>query len=416
MPEYPVPLPNFETICAHLGENPADHKGAVVPPIYQTSLFTFPDCDTRTRNYAPVSDFPNDAQEETAGSQAAKSRAGGGVSAQYEYSRVCNPTTDIVETKIAALEGGEQARCFGSGMGAISAAILSCVKSGDHIIAPETVYGPTRSFLQNYLRRFNISVTFVEGTDVQHWADALKPETTLLYLESPSSVLMKQQDLGAVAGLARAHGASTICDNSWATPIFQNPLLLGVDLVAHSATKYLGGHSDIVAGVVVGSKERLHKMTFDEGCLLGAMLDPFAAWLLLRGLRTLPIRMQAHQASARRLASALSEHHAVAEVYYPGSRHDAQPTLTHKQLRGTSGLLSFALKEQSKARTHHVVDTLHHFGIGCSWGGFESLALPFHVSPTALGDPSGQSRWLIRLNIGLENVEDLWNDLEAALR
>lgn len=413
MPEYPVPPPNFETICAHLGENPADHHGAVVPPIYQTSLFTFPDCDARTRNYAPATPA---AEEGTAEGKTAQNRAGGGVSAQYDYSRVCNPTTDIVEAKVAALEGGEQGRCFGSGMGAISAAILSCVKSGDHIIAPETVYGPTRVFLQSYLQRFNISVTFVEGTDVQHWADALRPETTLVYLESPSSVLMKQQDLSAVAALARAHGASTICDNSWATPIFQNPLLLGVDLVAHSATKYLGGHSDILAGVVVGSKERMHKITFDEGCLLGAVLDPFAAWLLLRGLRTLPIRMQAHQASARRIASALSEHSAVAEVYYPGMSHDTQPALTRGQLRGTSGLLSFALKEQSKARTHHVVDTLRYFGIGCSWGGFESLALPFHVSPTAMGDPSAEGRWLIRLHIGLENVEDLWNDLEAALR
>ncbi len=413
MPEYPVPPPNFETICAHLGENPADHHGAVVPPIYQTSLFTFPDCDARTHNYAPVTP---DAEDKTGKANTAQNRAGGGVSAQYDYSRVCNPTTDIVEAKIAALEGGEQARCFGSGMGAISAAILSCVKAGDHIIAPETVYGPTRVFLQNYLQRFNISVTFVEGTDVQHWADALRPQSTLLYLESPSSVLMKQQDLSAVAALARAQGASTICDNSWASPIFQNPLLLGVDLVAHSATKYLGGHSDILAGVVVGSKERMHKITFDEGCLLGAVLDPFAAWLLLRGLRTLPIRMQAHQTSARRIVSALSEHPAVAEVYYPGLSDDAQAALTHRQLRGTSGLLSFALKEQSKARTHHVVDTLRYFGIGCSWGGFESLALPFHVSPNAMGDPNGEGRWLIRLHIGLENIEDLWNDLEAALR
>ena len=403
MSEYPA-LPNFETICAHLGENPADHHGAVVPPIYQTSLFTFPDCDARISNYA-VGD-----------AEGAEGRAGGGLSLQHDYSRVCNPTTDIVEAKVAALEGGEQARCFGSGMGAISAAILSCVKAGDHVVAPETVYGPTRLFLQSYLQRFNIDVTFVEGTDVQHWADALRPNTTLLYLETPSSVLMKQQDLQAVVGLAHQHGASTICDNSWASPIFQNPLLLGVDLVAHSATKYLGGHSDVLAGVVVGSRERMRKITFDEGCLLGAVLDPFASWLLLRGLRTLPLRMQAHQTSARRIANALSEHPAVAQVYYPGLSSDPQSALTHKQLRGTSGLLSFALKEQSKARAHQFVDGLRYFGIGCSWGGFESLALPFHVTPLAMGAPNGPGQWLIRLHIGLENVEDIWNDLESALR
>ena len=406
MPEHPDPLPHFDTICAHLGENPAEYKGAVIPPLYQNSLFTFPDCATRERNYAL-------SPEGGAG-------AAGGVSEMYDYSRVCNPTTDIVEAKIAALEGGERARCFGSGMGAVSAAILSCVKAGDHVIAPETAYGPTRQFLHDYLRRFDIGVTFVDGTDPQHWQDALKPNTTLLMLESPSSFLMKQQDLAAVTAIARAHGASTVIDNSWATPIFQNPLALGVDLVAHSATKYLGGHSDIVAGVVVGSAERMKKITFGEGCLFGAVLDPFAAWLLLRGLRTLPLRMERHQQSARRIAHSLLEHPGVEQVFYPGLPTDPQLALTQKQLRGTSGLLSFALKEQSKAAAHRTVDALKYFGIGCSWGGFESLALPSFATGSAVSNAfhvgDGEGRWIIRLHIGLENVEDLWEDLSAALK
>lgn len=390
-----------ETICAHLGENPADYKGAVIPPIFQNSLFTSPDCETRARNYAPP--------------QEGEKRAAGGVSEFYDYTRVCNPTTDIVEAKIAALEGGEKARCFGSGMGAISAAILACVKAGDHVIAPESVYGPTRQFLRDYLQRFDVSVTFVDGTDPQHWSDALRPNTTLLFLESPSSIVMRQQDLQAVAAIARAHNAATICDNSWATPLFQSPLALRVDLVVHSATKYLGGHSDITAGVVVGSAERMRKITFDEGCLLGSVLDPFAAWLLLRGLRTLTIRVERHQQSAQRLAHALSEHPAVSNVFYPGLPNDPQLELTRRQLRGTSGLMSFSLKENTKAAAYHVADTLKYFGIGCSWGGFESLVLPAFVSGAALGEPNSEGRWLIRVHIGLENVEDLWSDLTAAL-
>jgi cystathionine beta-lyase len=402
MPEHPESLPHFDTICTHLGENPAEYKGAATPPLFQNSLFTFPDCETRERNYSL--------------SPEGGTRAAGGVSEMYDYSRVCNPTTDIVEAKIAALEGGERARCFGSGMGAVSAAIMACVKAGDHVIAPETVYGPTRQFLRDYLRRFDVSVTFVDGTDPQHWQDALKPNTTLLMLESPSSVVMKQQDLAAVTSIARTHGAATVIDNSWATPIFQNPLALGVDLVAHSATKYLGGHSDIVAGVVVGSAERMKKITFEEGCLLGAVLDPFAAWLLLRGLRTLPIRMERHQQSARRIAHSLLEHPTVEQVFYPGIPTDPQLALTQKQLRGTSGLLSFALKEQGKKAAHRTVDALKYFGIGCSWGGFESLALPSFAAGNIMESPHAEGRWVIRLHIGLENVEDLWDDLSAALK
>ena len=398
MPPLPDELPHFETICAHLGENPEEYRGAVIPPIFQNSLFTFPNCEARERNYAAPSDGGYPA---------------GGVSELYDYSRVCNPTTDIVEAKMAALEGGERARCFGSGMGAISAAILSCVKAGDHAVAPETVYGPTRQFLRDYLKRFDIGVTFVDGNDMQEWADALRPNTTLLYLESPSTLVMKQQDLSAVARLARSHGASTIIDNSWATPIFQNPLAHGIDLVVHSATKYLGGHSDIVAGVVVGNAERVRKLTFEEGCLIGAMLDPFAAWLLLRGLRTLPIRMERHQQSAKRIVNALREHPSVARVFYPGQPDDPQAELTSKQLRGTNGLMSLMLKKPGKEAAYRVVNALRYFAIGCSWGGFESLALPSLAPAAALGEP--EPHWVIRLHIGLETVEDLWDDLNAAL-
>jgi cystathionine beta-lyase/cystathionine gamma-synthase len=240
IPEYEG-LPDPGTVVAHLGENRELQRGAVTPPIFQNSLFTFPTCEDRGRKWvSPDADT-------------------------YDYTRVSNPTTDIAEAKIAALEGGAKARCFGSGMAAISAAILSCVKAGDHVVALETAYGPTRQFLSDYLVRFGISVTYIDGAEPQEWADAILPNTTLFYLESPSSVIFKQQDLRAVTSIAKANNIATILDNSWATPIFQNPLLFGIDLVLHSATKYLGGHSDIVAGVVIGNEERMKKMQAEEG-------------------------------------------------------------------------------------------------------------------------------------------------------
>ena len=383
-------LPDFETIACHLGEDPSKQRGAVIPPIYQNSLFTFPNSEARLRR------GENDEL--------------------FDYTRVSNPTTEIAEVKIAAMEGGEAARCFGSGMGAISAAILSCVKAGDHVVCVRTVYGPTRQFLTSYLNRFGISTTYVDGRDPQEWENAAQANTTLFFLESPSTFLMYQQDLHAVAQIAKRLGVSTICDNSWASPYFQNPLLLGIDLVVHSATKYLGGHSDIVAGVAIGNAKRISKLVNDEGCLLGAVLDPFASWLLLRGLRTLPIRMERHQENAQMIVDRLSEHPAVERVFYPGDANDAQKELTRKQLRGTTGLLSFALKDGSREAAVKTVDGLHNFGIGCSWGGFESLALPCTVSASDIASETTGIKWIIRLHIGLENKNELWSDLSASIR
>jgi len=392
MPETnPVPeeLPDFETICAHLGEDRTRYQGAVIPPIYQNSLFTFPNCEAWAGTFALEGE-------------------------PYHYTRVSNPTTEIVETKIAALEGGARARCFGSGMAAISAAILSCVKAGDHVVLPHTVYGPTRQFFATYLPRFGVEATFIDGCDPQEWEDARRPNTTLFFLESPSSYLMKQQDLMAVAAIAKAHGITTACDNSWASPIYQSPLALGIDLSIQSATKYLGGHSDIVAGVVIGDKARMKRLVLSEGLLLGGILDPFAAWLLLRGLRTLPVRMAQHQQNARRIARALCAHSAVQTVFYPGLDSDVQAELTARQLRGTSGLMSIALHDPSREAAFRFVNGLENFGIGCSWGGFESLAIPSNI-PVAHIDGGQGYRWLVRLHIGLESADTLWEDLRTAL-
>lgn len=379
--------PGFETLCAHAGDDPSRWLGAPVPPIYQNSLFTCPDVEAFLGRAG--------RQPET-----------------YDYSRVANPTTDVLESKLAALEGVEAARCFASGMAAVSAAIMSCVRAGDHLVAVDTVYGPTRKLLSEYLPRYQVSTTYVPGTDPQQFVDALRPNTRLIYLESPSSLVFELQDLAAVAALARERGIVTAIDNSWASPYFQNPAELGIDLVLHSATKYLGGHSDLVAGVVLGSAERLRELCAWEGQLLGGMLDPFAAWLMLRGVRTLPVRLDRHQQSATAIARFLEAHPKVARVYYPGLQSHPQHELALRQMRGCSGLLSFALKEPGLEPVRRVVDALQYFGIGVSWGGFESLAIPI----TLPGSPAEDPAWGIRLHIGLETVDDLRADLDAAMR
>lgn len=378
--------PGFETLCAHAGDDPKRFHGAPVPPIYQNSLFTVPDAESFfTRG---------ELRPEC-----------------YDYTRCANPTTDVLEEKLAALERTEAARCFGSGMAAVTAAVLYGVRSGDHVVAVDTVYGPTRQFLTQYLPRFQVAVTFVPGDDPEQFRSACTARTRLFYLESPSSLVFRQQDLAAVASLAREREILTVIDNSWASPYFQNPTDFGIDLVLHSATKYLGGHSDIVAGVVMGARKHLDSIREWEGQLLGGILDPFAAWLMLRGVRTLPVRMDRHQQNAMAVARMLEEHPAVSRVHYPGLASCPQAELSRRQLRGSSGLLSFELKDGTRELACRVLNRLRYFGIGVSWGGFESLATPVAL-PDARG---GEPHWGIRLHIGLETVEDLLEDLQAAL-
>jgi cystathionine beta-lyase len=395
-----VKEPGFETLCAHYAEDPARFLGAVVPPIFQNSLFAAPDCETFA---APGKGYP----------------------ATYEYTRVANPTTDILEAKLAALEKTEAARCFASGDAAVTAAILHGVRSGDHVVAVETSYGPTKAILQGYLRKFNVSVSWVLGTDVQQFADALQPNTKLIYLESPSSLVFHLQDLPAVAALAQERGILTVIDNSWASPYFQNPVELGVDLVVHTTTKYLGGHSDVVGGVVIGARTHLDSIKAREGTLLGGILDPFAAWLTLRGLRTLAVRLDRHQQSALRVARYLEAHPRVARVLYPGLESHPQYALARRQMRGNNGLLSFALKDGTREAAFQVINRLRYFHIAVSWGGYESLAIP--IGFPELDDPdvayvAGQAgtpdnlRWGARLHVGLESVDDLLEDLDQALR
>lgn len=378
--------PRFETICVHHAEQRERNFGAAAPPLYQASTFTYPDCasfEVREAEDAP----------------------------RFDYTRTGNPTTQLLEQKLAALEGGELARGFGSGMAAISAAILACVKAGDHIVCIDTVYGPTRTLLTSYLPRFGIETTFVAGTDPTHFADATRSNTRLYYAESPSSLVFAIQDLAAIAALARSRGVATICDNSYATAYFQRPLALGIDLVAHTATKYLGGHSDLVAGMVVGSRERMRPLIENEGKLLGGVLDPFAAWLMLRGLRTLAVRLDRHQSSARTIARLLGEHPRVARVFHPGLATHPGRAIAARQMTGTSGMLSFTLRDGSRETAHRLVDALRYFCIAVSWGGYESLAIPLQLRQPG----AAEAEWGVRLSVGLEHVDDLIEDLSAGL-
>ncbi|MBL8880500.1 MAG: aminotransferase class I/II-fold pyridoxal phosphate-dependent enzyme [Phycisphaerales bacterium] len=380
----PLAEAEFETICSQYGDDYAARFGAAAPAIYQTSTFIYPSAEAfETRK---SEDCPH-----------------------YDYTRGGNPTASILEGKLARLERGNWCESFGSGMGAIAAAINIAIHSGAHVVCAGHAYGPARWYLQ-HMQRFGVETTFVRGVDMDTFRAALRPNTKLVYLESPTSGWFEVLDIAALADIARRHGAMSICDNSWASPYYQNPLELGADLVVHSATKFIGGHSDVVAGVLMGRDEQIHQRVFREIELGGATLDPFGAWLLLRGLRTLPVRMRQHRESALRIATFLESHAAVARVHHPGLPSHSQHALAMRQMRGTGSLFSFEPRVQTREATYAIVNALKLFSIGVSWGGYESLVL----GGSFFSDP-GEPRWLIRLHIGLESTNDLIADLQQAL-
>lgn len=386
---------SVETMLAHYGEERRKYHGAVVPPIFQNSLFTFESYEGIDEAFAQPLDH-------------------------YIYTRGLNPTVEVAEKKIAWLEGGEKAKLFASGMAAITASILNFVSAGDHIICIKNVYGPANNFMAQYLRsKFKIETTFVEGTEISEFEAALQENTRLIYLESPSSLVFKLQDLGAVARLAKEHGLATVIDNTWATPLYQQPLSLGIDVVVHSASKYLAGHSDVVAGVVVSSAEVVNSITALEHALLGAKIAPFEAWLILRGLRTLAVRMERHSRNAMEIAEFLAQHPKVNHVNYPGLASFPQYELAQKQMKGYSGLLSFEI-DTDAAGVRRFLNSLTYFQIGVSWGGFESLAYAPIISvakelPEEMWQAAGIHPGLIRISVGLENSADLIADLKYAL-
>lgn len=385
-----------ETDLMHWAEDRAAGGGAVVPPLVQSSTFAFDGWDAID---AAFDDRTN----------------------AHIYSRAGNPTVRIAEQKLARLAGGERARLFASGMGAISAAILSCVEAGDHVVAVRNVYGPAATFLDGYLsRKMGLATTFVGGEDVAEIEAALGDRTRLIYLESPSSSVFGLQDVEAVASLARGRGIRTIIDNTWATPLFQKPLAMGVDLEVHSCSKYLGGHSDLLGGVVIGRAADVEALAVAEGELLGAAMDPFAAWLLIRSLRTLPVRLKQHEASGLRVAEFLASHPGVARVLHPGLASHPQHALARRQMTGTTGLMGFELATRDLDRIKRFVDALEVFQLGVSWGGHESLVYAPVISllkeqPPERFEALGVTPGTIRISVGLEHPDDLGADLDRAL-
>jgi cystathionine beta-lyase len=380
-----------ESICTHLGDEYDRFHGAVVPPIYQNSLFVF-------EKFEHLTEAMKDEQN------------------NYLYWRGKNPTVEIVEEKLAALEKGEKCKLFASGMAAISSAILTFLQSGDHVLSISNIYGPTTKFF-TYLEKFGVTHTNTLSGDLDVIESLLQPNTKMIYLESPTTMTFKLVDLKAIAALVKSRGIKTIIDNTWATPLFQNPIEFGIDIVVHSVSKYLGGHSDLVGGALITSKEIMEHIFYQEFQLLGGVMPPYEAWLLMRGLRTLPLRMKAHQESGLKVASFLEAHPAVKKVHYPGLESSPEYQLGKQQLKGYSGLMSFELKNSSYEAVRDFINRLEFFQIGVSWGGFESLVIsPNYGYNTEQLIQSGMDPGIVRISVGLENVDELIEDLDRALR
>jgi cystathionine gamma-lyase len=372
----------FETLAIHAGQAPDPSTGAIMTPVYLTSTF--------------VQDGP-------------------GVHKGYEYSRTRNPTRDALEGCLAALEGGRHALAFASGLAATDAA-LHLLSAGDHVLYSDDLYGGSYRIFDKVFRRLGVTFEPVDMSDPRNVQRALRKETRLVWIESPTNPMLKLVDLAAVAAIARAHGARTVVDNTFATPFFQRPLALGIDLVAHSTTKYLNGHSDVVGGALVTSDDELHaRLAFLQNAV-GAVPSPMDAFLVLRGLKTLPVRMQRHAENALAIARFLEGHPQVERVAYPGLPSHPQHELARRQMSGFGGMLTFVIRGGLEAAAAFL-KAVRIFACAESLGGVESLiehpAIMTHASvPKETRDRLGIADGFIRVSAGIENVADLLADLE----
>jgi cystathionine beta-lyase/cystathionine gamma-synthase len=383
---------NVSYILNELGEDRDQYYNAVAPPIIQTSNFAF----------NTVADFRQAMSDEFAANL---------------YSRGNNPTTNMLRQKLAALDGAEDALVFGSGIGAIAIPVIALLQQGDHVVCVENPYSWTVKLFTQLLPRYGVTTTFINGTEVDNFANAIQPNTKLIFLESPNTFSYELQDLQSVTKLAKQHNIITMIDNSYCTPLFQQPIKLGVDLVAQSATKYIGGHSDVVAGVVTGSKVLIERIFSQEHMNIGAALSPHSAWLLLRGLRTLPLRLQRSFESAKKVTQWLGQHPAVSQVIWPFNPDFKQYDLAQKQMQGCGGLFSFTLKDKSLQGIEAFCDNLQHILMAVSWGGHESLIIPA-IATLKPGDYDSENprHQLIRMYVGLEEADYLIEDLAQALK
>ncbi|HKS30721.1 MAG TPA: aminotransferase class I/II-fold pyridoxal phosphate-dependent enzyme [Pyrinomonadaceae bacterium] len=366
---------------------------AISAPIWQTTTF--------------VSDSPEEYAETAAS-----------VHPPEFYTRYGNPTHERVEHTLASLEGGEAALLTGSGMGAITLAVMSQVKAGDHIVSQSDLYAGARALMRDFAPRWGVETTFVDQTRAEEFEAAIRPNTRLIYLESPSNPLLRLTDLRAVTSLAKARGITTVIDNTFSTPVNQRPLELGVDVVIHSATKYLGGHHDLTAGALISS-ESFIKDAWKLGVVFGSVLSPFDAWLLMRGLRTLGIRVERHNQNALRLAQFLEQHTKVERVNYPGLESHPQHQLARQQMNGFTGMLSFELAGDKESADRFIAGLKLAAYTG-SLGGVETVivrpaAMWSHQLTPEQRRSTGISENLFRVSVGLEDERDLIRDFEQAL-
>jgi cystathionine beta-lyase/cystathionine gamma-synthase len=379
-------------ILNELGEDREDYFNAIAPPVIQTSNFAF----------KKVDDFRDALENE---------------SSRYLYSRGLNPTVQILSKKLAALDSAEDCLVFNSGAAAIFTAVFANIKSGDHIISVERPYTWAQKMFNNVLPRFNVTVTYVDGRNVENFENAIQHNTTLIYLESPNSWTFYLQDLAAVAKIARAKKIVTICDNSYCTPLYQKPIESGIDLVLQSATKYINGHSDVVAGVLSGTKAMVKKIFSSEYMNMGIGTTPFNAWLLIRGLRTLQTRLSRISDTTEKVVNYLKSHEKVEDLMYPFDKDFPQYDLAKKQMQGSGGLFSFYLKTNSIKKIEAFCENLQHIIMAVSWGGYESLIMPGCASVKEEDfDANKKEQRQLRMYVGLEDPQYIIEDLERGFK
>jgi cystathionine gamma-lyase/cystathionine beta-lyase/cystathionine gamma-lyase/homocysteine desulfhydrase len=374
----------FATRAIHVGQEPDPATGAVTVPIYATSTYV---------------------QQEI------------GKHKGYEYARVSNPTRDRLETNLAALEGGTASRVFASGMAAINA-ITTLLKTGDHVVAGHNLYGGTPRLFDQVLVNFGLTFTYVDTSDVSNVERAFKKNTRLIFLETPTNPLMQLCDLRAICELSHRHGVEVVVDNTFMSPYFQRPIELGADMVIHSTTKFLNGHSDGLGGVVVCTKpEQAEKLAFLQKAA-GAILSPFECWLILRGVKTLAVRMEQHDRSGRKVADYLSKHKKVQKVFYPGLPDHPQHELAKRQMTGFGALIAF--ETGSLASANQMLRKVRVCSLAESLGGVETLiSHPATMTHAAVGEEGrrkiGITDGMVRISVGIEDVDDILTDLEQAL-
>lgn len=379
-------------ILNEFAEDREDYFRAVSPPIMQTSNFAFSKVDEMRKAFADEY-------------------------STFLYSRGLNPTVDILRKKLAALDGAEDCLVFNSGAAAIFVSVLANVKTGDHIISVKNPYTWAKKMFDVVLPRFNVTRTYIDGTSIENFEKAIQPNTTVIYLESPNSWTYDIQDLKAVALLAKQHNIITICDNSFCTPIYQKPIELGIDLALQSATKYIGGHSDVVAGVLSGNRQMIKKIFDSEYLCIGSGIQPFNAWLLIRGLRTLSARLEKITKTTLEIVNYLKKHPQVEKLIFPFDESFPQLSLAKEQMTGACGLLTFIIKADDIETVETFCESLQHILMAVSWGGYESLIIPRCAGiKQASFNPDFPEHRMLRLYVGLEEPDYLIKDLEQAFK